>query len=557
MGRVPAKASRVLRWGVLSLIAVMATMAVTTDPADARSRRKRYAKKYHHAKVYSPIASSSRYAAIVVDAKTGIALHEANADSLRHPASLTKIMTLYLLFEQLEGGKIKLSSPMEVSEKAASQAPTKLGVRPGDTLVVEDAIKALVTKSANDAAVVVAEALGSTEEAFAKQMTRKARALGMNKTTYRNASGLPDDEQVTTAREQAVLGMAIQERFPRYYRYFSVASFTYRGRPMRNHNKLLGRVDGVDGIKTGYTRASGFNLVSSVRRNNRHIVAVVLGGSSGGQRDARMRSLIDSNIMLASTTATTKVAAAAPVAAPIQVAAPEPAAAPAVQETAAPKLAAAASVPATMSPPAAKPSGHALNIGSTDPIKPVPVKTVVVKLAPPKVAPAKPAPVAPEPVAAKPAPMQTASLAPVAAPEPAAVPQAAPPAKPSIVSPAPSPPPPGARPGILGVLPVAAAAAGKAIVPTATAAEPKPLVRSGWAIQIGAYEAEAEAKQRLSDAQSKAGGVLNKADPYTERTIKGDKTYYRARFAGFDRDQAEAACKQLKRSEISCISLKI
>ena len=244
---MPSRASRGLRWGALGLIAVMATLAITTDPADARSRRKRYVKKYHHAKVYTPktyeqITSSSRYAAYVVDAKTGKALHEASADSLRHPASLTKIMTLYMLFEQLEAGKIKLNTQIPVSSEAASQAPTKLGVRPGQTLEVEDAIKALVTKSANDAAVVVAEALAGDEETFAKHMTRKARTLGMNRTIYRNASGLPDPDQVTTAREQAILGLAIQERFPRYYRYFSLTSFSYRGHAMHGIVKEIGDV---------------------------------------------------------------------------------------------------------------------------------------------------------------------------------------------------------------------------------------------------------------------------------------------------------------------------
>jgi D-alanyl-D-alanine carboxypeptidase len=508
---VPARASRRLRWGVLSLAAVVAVLAVSADPADARSRRKRAVKKTHHAETYSP-----RYAAIVVDANTGKTLHEANADSLRYPASLTKVMTLYLLFEQLEAGKIKLHSQMRVSEEAASQAPTKLGVKPGQTLEVEDAIKALVTKSANDAAVVVAEALAGSEEAFARQMTRKARALGMNRTVYRNASGLPDDQQVTTAREQALLGIAIRERFPRYYRYFSLAGFSYHGHAMRNHNKLLGRVHGVDGIKTGYTRASGFNLVSSVHRGRRHIVAVVLGGSSGAQRDARMRTLIEGHIALASV------------------------------ERPATKLAAASSVPAALPTNVTAPIP---SMGSTDPIKPVPVKTVVVKLAPPKTAPAvKPATAQPE-AAAKPAPAQTASLAPIT-PEPQTAP-----AKTQAGTQA---APPGARPGILGVLPVAVSAAGKAIVPAASAAEAKPAsARSGWAIQVGAFEAETEAKQRLAAAQSKAGNVLKKADPYTERTTKGEKTYYRARFAGFDRGEAEAACKQLKRSDIACMALKI
>jgi len=551
---VSAKASRRLRWGALSLIAVMAATAVMTDPADARQRRKRAVKK--PPVQTQAIQASPRYAAIVLDAKSGKTLHEASADGIRHPASLTKIMTLYMLFEQLEAGKLKLDSPLDVSAHAAAQAPTKIGVKPGQTLMVEDAIKALVTKSANDAAVVVAEALGGSEDEFARQMTRKARALGMNRTVYRNASGLPDPAQITTAREQAILGLAIQERFPRYYRYFSLTSFSYRGHAMRNHNKLLGRVQGVDGIKTGYIRASGFNLVSSVRRADRHIVAVVLGGSSGAQRDARMRTLIEGHVMLASTTASpNRAVAAAPAAAP----APAP-----VAERLAAQLASAVSVPILLPSAAPAPraaaapaSGHTLSIGSTEPIQPTPVKTLVVTLAPTKTAPAnsakpvtaaKPAAATAAPIQAeKPKPVQTAALAPVATPEPA-------PAK--VQAAAVTPAAPAARPGILGVLPAAAAAASNAIVPSASAAETKP-PRSGWIIQIGAFEAEAEAKQRLNAAQAKAAAILKKANAYTERTTRGEKTYYRARFAGFDRDQAEAACKQLKRSEIVCISMKI
>ena len=169
------------------------------------------------------------------------------------------------------------------------------------TISVEDAIKGLVTRSANDAAVVVAENLAGSEEEFARQMTRKARALGMTNTTYRNASGLPDSAQVTTARDQATLGRAIQERFPRYYKYFSTRSFTFRGQRIGNHNRLLGSVEGVDGIKTGYIRASGFNLVTSVKRKGRHVVAVVLGGTSAGARDARMRQLLAQHVDSAST----------------------------------------------------------------------------------------------------------------------------------------------------------------------------------------------------------------------------------------------------------------
>src|SRR6202030_657368 len=270
----------------------------TSDSADARrSRHQHHARQHQHHEAresYSPAFSS-----IIVDGNSGATLSSNNPDASRHPASLTKIMTLYLLFERLDAGKMKLDSEMQVSEHASEQAPTKLGLRPGQTIRVEDAIKGLVTRSANDAAVVIAEAIGGSEDDFARLMTRKAHALGMSRTTYRNASGLPNDEQITTARDQSTLGRAIQDRFPRYYRYFSTPSYTYHGQAMRNHNHLLGHVEGLDGIKTGYTQASGFNLVTSVRRNNRHIVAVVLGGASAGARDARMRSLIEEYIVAA------------------------------------------------------------------------------------------------------------------------------------------------------------------------------------------------------------------------------------------------------------------
>ena len=255
--------------GLIGVVAVAATIA--SSPAEARKRR------HHAGGGYTP-----PYAAMVVDAKTGRTLHAVNEDAARIPASLTKVMTLYMLFEQLESGKLKLDSQMEVSAHASQQAPTKLGLRPGQTIRVEDAIKGLVTRSANDAAVVISEAIAGDEDDFAKAMTRKARALGMSKTVYKNASGLPDDSQVTTARDQATLGRAIQDRFPRYYRYFATEAFNYKGRSIRNHNKLLGRVEGVDGIKTGYTRASGFNLVTSMKRGNRYVVGVVMGGRSGG-----------------------------------------------------------------------------------------------------------------------------------------------------------------------------------------------------------------------------------------------------------------------------------
>ncbi|MGB5901284.1 MAG: D-alanyl-D-alanine carboxypeptidase family protein, partial [Xanthobacteraceae bacterium] len=288
--------SRILRVCVLGLATITAAVIFTTDTADAR-RRHRHHRHHHHTvkQSYNPA-----FASIIVDANSGATLTATNADGLRFPASLTKIMTLYLLFERLDAGKVSLNTEMPVSAHAASQAPTKLGLRPGQTIRVEDAIKGLVTRSANDAAVVIAEFLGGDEDDFAKMMTRKARALGMTRTVYRNASGLPNNDQVTTARDQSTLGRAIQDRFPRYYRYFATASFNFRGRNIRNHNHLLGKVEGVDGIKTGYTRASGFNLVTNLRRGNRHLVGVVMGGRSYSSRDAIMRNLLAENLDKAS-----------------------------------------------------------------------------------------------------------------------------------------------------------------------------------------------------------------------------------------------------------------
>jgi len=287
---------------VLSLLTTLLIAGAGWDQAEARSPRKDPPHRAIHGPNYRP-----PYAAIVVDDKSGLVLHEVSAGEPRHPASLTKIMTLYLLFEQLDSGKFKLDTPLPISTHAALQHPTKLGLKANQTIKVEDAIKGLVTKSANDAAVVVGEAIGGSEEEFAKLMTLKARALGMTSTTYINASGLPAEEQITTARDQAVLGRAIQQRFPNYYRYFATPSFQYRGVEMHNHNSLLGQVKGVDGIKTGYTEASGYNLVSSVHRDEKHIVAVVLGGTSNAARDARMRQLIEEYISQASTQRTAPI----------------------------------------------------------------------------------------------------------------------------------------------------------------------------------------------------------------------------------------------------------
>jgi D-alanyl-D-alanine carboxypeptidase len=604
MLRTTFASSRVLRVCVFGLVTITTAAVFTTDSADARRSRHRHSARHHHEarESYSPPFSS-----IIVDGNSGSVLSANNPDASRHPASLTKIMTLYLLFERLEAGKMKLDTEMDVSEHASEQAPTKLGLRPGQTIRVEDAIKGLVTRSANDAAVVIAEAIAGDEDDFAKLMTRKARALGMTRTVYRNASGLPDDDQVTTARDQSTLGRAIQDRFPRYYRYFSTAAFNYHGQTIRNHNHLIGSVEGVDGIKTGYTRASGFNLVTSMRRGNRHLVGVVMGGRSGGSRDATMRSLLAENLDKAanrrtvaaitehnSSDANADVAEAeadsrptpmvqGPGAVQAASASPEPAAAPQARSTAPASrsifAAATAAVPQTKAEPAPLTSGViqtqplAIIPGSSEPMKPVKVKTVQVRAGQVKLASAG---------ASQPATPITSAI-PAARPE---VPETSS----AVVAKAETnkveisktefaktemPPQPanhGTGNGLLGVLPASSlppSSASQAMAYADPTPRPQPqavqqtgavkpvATHTGWIVQVGALESESEARQRIDAARNQAHGLLAKADPFTEPVVaKGDRKLFRARFAGLDRDQAEAVCRTLKRSDISCITVK-
>ena len=611
--------SRRFRTIIVGFLAGVAALALAVDSADAKGKR-RSAKKGGG---YNP-----PYSAIVVDANSGGVLHAADADGIRHPASLTKIMTLYLLFERIEAGKIKPDTPLKVSAHAAAQSPTKLGLKAGDTITAEDAIRGLVTKSANDAAVVIAEALAGDEEEFAKLMTRKARALGMSRTVYMNASGLPDRDQVTTARDQALLGRAIQDRFPRQYRYFSTKSFTFRGKTMGNHNHLLGSVQGVDGIKTGYVNASGFNLVASMKRSNRSLVAVVLGGSSGGARDARMRSLLEKHIADASAGRTAPMIAEAhdgEVETAPAAAASAGDASHAVPASAAAPPSAAAPMPATpinssRSERAAAAPAPKAGSGAVDPIKPIAVRTIKVKLngvqtasltpplahlpvvavkdepAAPKAAaqpaqtvatkaaetpatraqpaaPAAQAAAAAEPASGKPAvapatPIQAVAASPAAA-APAQAPVQAASAAPTITVPAPAPvqvalAAPTASAPVPAPIQVASAeptmaVSGPAPTETAGASEqsaPRKVVHSGWVIQVGAFEAEREAKDRLSSAQTKAKHLLARADAFTETVVKDNRTFFRARFAGFEKDEAEAACKYLKRNDFACMTLK-
>jgi len=557
-----ARIGRGLRLGALALATIMVAGALTSDPAEARRRRPHV----KPAKVAKVVRYAPPFSSMVIDANTGKVLQNTNGDALRHPASLTKIMTLYLLFERLEAGKISLASRMRVSAHAASQAPSKLDLSPGDTINVEDAIKAVVTKSANDVAVVIAENLAGDEASFARMMTHKARALGMKNTTYLNASGLPNDNQWTTARDQVLLGRAIQERFPRYYRYFSTRNFVFEGKSLRNHNKLLGRVTGVDGIKTGYINASGFNLVTSVQRGGRHVVAAIFGGRSGKARDAQMEQLIEKYTMLASTTRTAPaIAENAEPEAPARVAAAEPRRAVEPKPLDAkpldvkPAEVKTAEAPAPDMTRALRATAYAPEIGSKEPIRPIAVKTLTVKGATMQPTSLMP----PEPSTATITTVKTAASAPdprfqkpieirAAATEPRSETDAA---KPEVLKAEALPKPPGARPGVLGQLPVQVASA-DATVPMQSVATEHAAKRHGWFIQVGALETEKQAKERLALVRSTVPRLLKNAEPYTEVVNKGSRTFYRARFAGFDEAAATAACKEIKANKIVCMPAK-
>jgi D-alanyl-D-alanine carboxypeptidase len=539
------EAPRGLRLAVIGLAATATALAVTSDAADARHHhrmRVHHVAYVHHVRVHHHASNdgggySPPSASIIVDGNTGQVLEDSSPDALRHPASLTKVMTLYLLFERLEAGTIRLDTPLNVSAHAAAQDPTKLNLRPGSTIAVEDAIKGIVTRSANDAAVVIAENIGGSEEDFARMMTQKAHALGMSRTTYVNASGLPDDDQITTARDQAMLGRAIQERFPRYYRYFSTPAFVYHGETIRNHDHLLSEVQGVDGIKTGFTRASGFNLITSLHRDGRYIVGVVLGGRSALQRDAHMRELLGQYFEVASLRRTAPALAedtSREQVAQREVAPPREEV---VQREPAPSRQPAQTVAfakATMAGRAeAAPAPKAMRVaaGSSDPIQPLVVKTITYRIAAVKTAP-------------------LAAMPPLVAAQQAPRTQVASAGGDVVVAP---------RGDLQAAAPRSAAAPRVEVAtaePVTTQSAPQAHVRGGWLIQIGAFDGEQDARQHLSAAQTKLRSMLGAADPFTERVQKGDKALYRARFAGFDKAMADAACKELKRNEFECMALK-
>ena len=495
------------------------------------ARATHYGRSAHYARRasprYAPVAegavpSSPAFSALVVDANSGRTLYSADENGLRHPASITKVMTLYLLFEQLDSGAMTLRTQIPISEHAASQEPSKLGLLPGDSISVDDAIKAVVTRSANDIAVAIAEAVGQSESNFADMMTRKAHALGMTNTLYRNASGLPNDEQVTTARDLTILGRSLEERFPRYFRYFSTAQFDFDGEIIGNHNHLLGRIDGVDGIKTGYTRASGFNLLTSVHRDGRSLLAVVMGGRSAAGRDRIMANLIGDPIAEASTAHTATAVADA---SSVETARPrdEPVAAPPARARQA-FVAEAKFERVSAATRAANAAGEGDDgAGDEETAAPQPMVRV------PESAPRGAQPTAADLGMLKsPTKSSTKTQARLAAAG-------------ALVMPP------------LG-WPENSADDGRPGRASQQDEDSDDLGPRGWMIQIGAPDNLAKANALLSRARERNRSTLASAKPLTEKVRKGDTTLYRARFAGLDSASAEAACRSLKRTGFSCFT---
>lgn len=449
--------------------------------------------------VVADAASSmaARSSAIVVDAKTGKVLYSSDANGRRYPASLTKMMTLYLTFEAMAKGRISKNTPVPFSAKAAAEPPTKLGVKAGGAVSVETAILSMVTKSANDSATALGELLGGSESNFARMMTAKARQLGMDGTVFRNANGLPDPGQFTTAHDMAMLGIALREHYPQYYGYFSQRSFLYGRQRINGHNRLLGRIKGVDGIKTGYTRASGFNLVSSVSDGNRRLVAVVMGGTSGRSRDNQMAGLINAYMPRASTRGGGALIAKAGGDNPIKALAnvllpkhdaPTPDDKPMVEDDA---------VASNDDPTSAdEQSADEQTVAAAEEPAPVvktrKVKTVIVTA--PKV--------------------ETAQM--VAA----------------YAEPTPASPP--------------------AVDPVNTASVP-----SGWAVQVASSPKQSEAQAFLDKTAKQAPKILASASGFTVAFDKDGETYYRARFGGFgSKNAAWNACNALKKKKITCYAVQ-
>ena len=562
------------------LVLALITSGLSAQPAEAHHRhshrgRATLTREVGRVRVVHsrPGSYTPPFASYAVDANSGRVLHAQEENALRHPASVTKVMTLYMLFEALEKGRLTLDTRIPVSVHAASMAPTKLGLRPGSTIRVADVIGSIVTKSANDMAVAVAEAIGGDEPTFAHLMTRKAHMLGMSRTNFVNASGLPAEQQLTTAHDLAVLGRAIHDRYPHYFHYFSIPSFHYAGQTMPNHNHLMEQVEGMDGIKTGYTHDSGFNLLASVNRDGHWLIAVVLGGRTRLGRDRVMADIIAAEIDKCSTHRTAPMVAENPaleqVAEAIPVIEHEGDAAPpvetvdeeAAETTPGPDIRAASQAVETAA-------------GAGEPAHPTPAAGIAETEAPDSKTPdaldnSEPQPMRRGKPARSRATVQIASLV-QPRPRPAFVP-GLPKGERDMTTTGSIPPHSGRADGSTSRYTGVSTATPSALRHAATArrdqtgthvAAPeapstvRPAARGGVMIQIGATPTIEEANGLLARAKTQSRGTLGEAKPFTEKLQKGHATLFRARFAGLTSDAADSACHALKRSGISCFATK-
>ena len=462
------------------------------------------------------LAARPSVAAIAVDASSGAIVYQKNIDSTAYPASLTKVMTLYLLFEDMRAGKISLSSRFTISAHAAAQQPTKLGLKPGATISVRDAIGAVVTRSANDIAVAIAEGLEGSEPAFAARMTRTARAMGMTSTTFHNASGLPDRRQKTTARDMATLGLRIQRDFPKQFHFFSTRTFHYAGRKIGNHNRLLGHVDGVDGIKTGYTRMSGFNLITSIERGGKRMVAVVMGASSGRWRNAYMTRLVNRLYKTARLKPLRRVAALA------------------------------GHPPGYIAPPV----HQALKVDTP----PLPRPKPDLNADKPVVVAAK---AASKPVAKVESVQSALKILQVAPPteQVAKTGKQATTFKTVVVETLDNTDKARVPTSTTGKIGDAAQLVAEKALLAQPVTEDAPKQAISWNIQVGAFPTPEGAKRRIDTALSTGIKALDAKSAFTMKADVGGDTVYRARFSGFDEKAARSACRLLKRKGLGCFPL--
>jgi len=563
------------------------------------------------AKKQAKAASAPKQASIVIDANTGKVLHADSADAPRFPASLTKMMTLYILFGEIEQGRLSYQSKIKFSARATAVAPSKLGLEVGDEIEVLDAVKALVVKSANDVAVAVAEHIGGTEIQFARLMTERARQIGMTSTTFRNASGLPNSAQRSTARDMATLGLRLQDDFPQHYKLFSTSSFTYRGKTYKSHNSLMAGFPGMDGIKTGYTRASGFNLVSSVRADGKHIVGAVFGGKTAATRNAHMRSLLYTSLQKASTEKTRtrgpQLVAKARPAKPMAVASTDagwatktkkpPAEKPAAKPPAPAKVAAASGPP-----PAPAPAVRPVQAAAADPVR-APRDAIADVLAegdastgntgntgaingseaaassalpPPRLdlqalrAAMSDSP----PNGGETRTLQASSAGPqdIASLIRESIVEDAPPRASTMADTTARPP--STLDSQAHALAAVATPAQAGAVPTRDRLQPAPPPPShlkgpmpppqfrpaakgvGYEIQIGAYSSAQEAQAKLESVRTRAVGLLDGHSGVTLPVQREDRQIFRARFVHFDESGASNACLELRRLAIDCFVMK-